>query len=101
MKQKKVLKEYQKKLSKKLYSKYKLNKKSFVIDIGSNDGTLLEGFKKKTKILGLEPNNTEKIANKNKIPYQWILNDRNEMATGSTSQIILHSYYCFLNFSFS
>ena len=63
----KTLKEYQKKLSKKLYSKYKLNKKSFVIDIGSNDGTLLEGFKKKTKILGVEPTNTAKIANKNGI----------------------------------
>ena len=63
----KTLKDYQKKLSAKLCTKYRLNKKSFVIDIGSNDGTLLEGFKTKTKILGIEPTNTAKIANKNGI----------------------------------
>lgn len=63
----KSLKDYQKKLSSDLIKRYSLSKKSFVIDIGSNDGTLLNGFKKKCKILGIEPTNTAKIANSNGI----------------------------------
>ena len=43
---------------------YSFASKPFVIDIGSNDGTLLEGFKKlKFKVLGVEPTNIAKIAN--------------------------------------
>mgnify|MGYP001418088894 CR=1 FL=1 len=35
------------------------------IDIGSNDGTLLEGFKNQGfKVLGVEPTNIAKLANK-------------------------------------
>ena len=63
----KNLKDYQNQLSSNLIKQYFLNKKSLVIDIGSNDGTLLSGFKKKCKILGIEPTNTAKIANKNGI----------------------------------
>ena len=49
---------------------YKLNKKSQIIEIASNDGYLLKNFKKKSiPILGIEPaKNIAKIANKNKIP---------------------------------
>ena len=56
--------------SKKYTKDLKLNKKSYIIDIGSNDGVALKpfldlGFK---KILGIEPaKNLAKIANKNKI----------------------------------
>ena len=39
-----------------IYQKFKLNKSSLVIDIGSNDGILLKPFKKLgTKVLGVDP----------------------------------------------
>ena len=42
--------------------------KPLVIDIGSNDGTLLQGFKNNNfKVLGIEPTNIAKIANKSGI----------------------------------
>ncbi|MBD1160886.1 methyltransferase domain-containing protein [Pelagibacterales bacterium SAG-MED15] len=44
---------------------FKFSHKPLVIDIGSNDGTLLEGFKKHDfKVLGVEPTNIAKLANK-------------------------------------
>ena len=44
---------------------YKFSKKPLAIDIGSNDGTLLEGFKNQGfKVLGVEPTNIAKLANK-------------------------------------
>ena len=49
------------------YVKKKFNfpRNSLAIDIGSNDGTLLEGFKNNNfKVLGIEPTNIAKIANK-------------------------------------
>ncbi len=40
-----------------------------IVDIGSNDGTLLQCFKDKgMKVLGVEPTGAAKVANKNKIP---------------------------------
>ena len=57
--------------SKKYIKKLKLNKnKSFIIDIGSNDGVALKPFKDLgfKKILGIEPaKNLARLANKNKI----------------------------------
>lgn len=42
--------------AKEVYDKFRLNKKSFVIDIGSNDGILLKPFKELgVKILGVDP----------------------------------------------
>jgi hypothetical protein len=51
-------------------NKFDLQKKDLVIDIGSNVGTLLSGFKKyHLNVLGIEPaSNICKIARKNKIP---------------------------------
>ena len=44
---------------------FSFTKKPLAIDIGSNDGTLLEGFKKLNfQVLGVEPTNISKIANK-------------------------------------
>ena len=55
---------------------FNFSKNSLIIDIGSNDGTLLEGFKKyKYKVLGIEPTNIAKVANKKGIKtYQNFFN---------------------------
>ena len=62
-------------LVEKLYStsemakkKLKIPSNSLCIDIGSNDGTLLKGFKRfNLKVLGIEPTNIAKIANEDGI----------------------------------
>ncbi len=60
----KELAEYQIAMSQSLVKKYSLTKKDLVIDVGSNDGTLLQGFKNQgIKVLGVEPTNIAKIAN--------------------------------------
>lgn len=55
-----------KEFSKNTISKFKLSSKDLVLDIGSNDGSLLSYFKKnKIKVLGVDPaKNLTKIANK-------------------------------------
>ncbi|OGE32342.1 methyltransferase [Candidatus Daviesbacteria bacterium RIFCSPHIGHO2_02_FULL_41_10] len=59
---------YQENMALSLVKKLDLKPKDLVIDIGSNDGTLLKGFKKAgVKILGVEPTNIAKIANKDGI----------------------------------
>lgn len=64
----KELVEYLTQMSDSLKMKYGLKDNDFVIDIGSNDGTLLSGFQKKgIKVLGVEPTNISKIANENGI----------------------------------
>ncbi len=64
----KELAEYQVNICLSLIEKYHLTKKDLAIDIGSNDGTLLSGFKREgIKILGVEPTNIAKIARKNGI----------------------------------
>lgn len=58
--------QYQAAMSQSLAKKYKLDSKDLVIDVGSNDGILLKGFQKqRIKVLGIEPTNIAKIANKN------------------------------------
>ena len=64
----KELVEYQNSMSKALISKYNLKHGDLVVDLGSNDGTLLTGFKEQgIKVLGVEPTNIAKIANQNGI----------------------------------
>ena len=64
----KELVEYQIKIAESLIKKYNLKKNDLVIDVGSNDGTLLSGFKGTgIKTLGVEPTNIAKIANKSGI----------------------------------
>lgn len=53
-------------LSARMVEKTGLNKNSLVVDIGSNDGTILEGFKNAgMRVLGVEPTNIADIANTN------------------------------------
>lgn len=62
------LREHMERLADDIISKNKLAPGSLVVDIGSNDGTLLSYFKKRgMKILGVEPTNMAKVANKDKI----------------------------------
>ena len=49
--------------AKKIVEKYGLTKDDLVIDIASNDGTLLQGFlSHDVKVLGIEPSNVAKLA---------------------------------------
>lgn len=60
--------DYMQHASKSLVEKYHLGSNDLVIDIGSNDGILLQGFKKLgVKVLGVEPTKVAKIAIKNGI----------------------------------
>jgi hypothetical protein len=64
----KELVEYLKEMSASLVTKYSLKNNDLVVDLGSNDGTLLVGFKEsRTNVLGVEPTNIAKIASKNGI----------------------------------
>lgn len=64
----KELREYQESMALSLVDKFSLTKGDLVIDVGSNDGTLLKGFQKGgVKTLGIEPTNIAKIANKDGI----------------------------------
>src|SRR3989344_1807457 len=65
----KPLEEYQRAFADGIVTRFDLAPKSLCVDVGSNDGTLLTGFKRKgMKALGVEPTNIAKIARKeNKI----------------------------------
>ena len=64
----KELVEYLHSMSNSLISKYNLSNDDLVVDLGSNDGTLLMGFKEKgIKVIGVEPTNISKFANENNI----------------------------------
>jgi len=64
----KELVEYLKNMSDSLIKKYNLSQDDLVVDLGSNDGTLLTGFKNNTiRVIGVEPTNISQIANKNNI----------------------------------
>ena len=64
----KELVEYLNSMSDSLISKYNLKHNDLVVDLGSNDGTLLMGFKEHgMKVLGVEPTNISEIANQSGI----------------------------------
>ena len=92
----KVFREHFEKSAKKYIKEFKLNKKkSYIIDVGSNDGIALKpfqslGFK---NILGIEPaKNLAKLANKNKIKtFNGFLTIKNLKKIKKGADIILAS----------
>ena len=92
----KVFREHFVKASKKYIKDLNLNKrKSYIIDIGSNDGIALkpfldQGFK---KVLGIEPaKNLAKLANKNKIKtFNGFLNKKNIKKIKKGADLVLAS----------
>jgi nucleoside-diphosphate-sugar epimerase len=92
----KVFREHFIEAAKKYSSELKLNKKkSYIIDIGSNDGVALKpfldlGFK---KVLGIEPaKNLAKLANKNKIKtFNGFLEKKNIKKIKKNANLILAS----------
>jgi len=82
--------------AKKYIKDFKLNKKkSYIIDIGSNDGVALRPFKDLgfKKILGIEPaKNLAKLANKNKIKtFNGFLEKKNLSKIKKNADLILAS----------
>ncbi len=82
--------------AKKYIKEFKLMpKKSYIIDIGSNDGVALKPFKdlKFKKILGVEPaKNLAKLANKNKIKtFNGFLTKKNIKKIKNNADLILAS----------
>jgi hypothetical protein len=65
----KILRENFAELSAEVASLYPLKTNDLVIDVGSNDGTLLSNFKKPgVRVLGIEPTNAGKLALERAIP---------------------------------
>jgi hypothetical protein len=59
----KELAEYQRAISTDLITRHRLKRGDLVVDIGSNDGTLLSGFRDLgMRVLGVEPTNIAKVA---------------------------------------
>ena len=55
-------------LVEKLTEKFSLSSEDFVIDIGSNDGTLLSYYPEEIKVLGIDPSEASKLAVQRGIP---------------------------------
>ena len=92
----KVFRDHFSKAAKKYIKEFKLNsKKSYIIDIGSNDGVALKPFKDLgyKNILGIEPaKNLAKFANKKKIKtFNGFLNTKNLRKIKKGADIILAS----------
>ena len=65
----KILRENFAELSREVDSLYPLKPKQLIIDIGSNDGTLLSNFQKNgARVFGIEPTNAAKLAIERGIP---------------------------------
>jgi len=55
-------------LSEEVTNRYPLKRSELIVDIGSNDGTLLSTFSQKARIFGIEPTNAGKLALERGIP---------------------------------
>jgi hypothetical protein len=64
----KILRENFAQLYQEIMQLYPLAKTDLVVDVGSNDGTLLSNFQKAHRVCGIEPTNASKIAVERGIP---------------------------------
>jgi len=64
----KILRENFAELSEEVASLYPLKSSELIVDIGSNDGTLLGNFTKHSRVFGIEPTNAGKLAQEKGIP---------------------------------
>ena len=91
----KVFREHFEKSAKKYIKEFKLKKKSYIIDVGSNDGIALLPFKNLgfKNILGIEPaKNLAKLANKKRIKtFNGFLSIKNLRKVKKGADIILAS----------
>ena len=92
----KTFREHFENAAKKYVKEFNLNsKKSYILDIGSNDGIALKPFKKLNfkKILGIEPaKNLSYLANKNKIKtFNGFLTKKNIKKINKNADLILAS----------
>ena len=92
----KIFREHFVKAADQYINEFKLNsKRSYIIDVGSNDGVALKPFldKKFKKILGIEPaKNLAKLANKNKIKtFNGFLTEKNIKKIKKNADLILAS----------
>ncbi len=92
----KTFRDHFEKAAKKYIKEFKLKpKKSYIIDVGSNDGVALKPFKNLNfnKILGIEPaKNLAKLANKNKIKtFNGFLNKKSLKKIRKNADIVLAS----------
>jgi hypothetical protein len=95
------LADYQELMAADLSKRYGLDSKSLVCDIGSNDGTLLKGFKKLgSQVLGIEPTQISQIAIADGIPTvndffnekvaKEIVKDRGNATLVTSSNVFAH-----------
>jgi len=66
----KILRENFAELSQEVASLYPLKSTELIVDIGSNDGTLLSNFTKHSRVYGIEPTNAGKLAQERNIQTQ-------------------------------
>jgi hypothetical protein len=64
----KILRENFAELSKEVAARYPLKRSDLIVDVGSNDGTLLSNFVSHAKVFGIEPTNAGKLAVERGIP---------------------------------
>ena len=64
----KILRDNFAQLSEEVAQRYPLKKSDLIIDVGSNDGTLLSNFTEHAKVFGIEPTNAGELARQRGIP---------------------------------
>ena len=64
----KILRDNFAQLSNEVAERYPLRQSEIIVDIGSNDGTLLSNFTQSARVFGIEPTNAGKLASQRGIP---------------------------------